>query len=256
MLKNKKLIIFDLDGTLTESKSPIAESTVILLKELITRSKVAVISGGSFAQFEKQFLPLFLKDESFQRYAGNLMLLPTSGSQRYEYDSTKKGWIKTDEEKMPEMVKNKAVALLRLIIDKSEDYDIPRNPTGDIIEDRSTQITFSALGQLAPIEKKKLWDPDHKKKEKIKAILESQIPEATIAIGGTTTLDILPKGFSKAVGIRRLSDKLAMSVENMIFVGDALFPGGNDFSVTETGMETVAVTGPKETESFIRKLLG
>jgi hypothetical protein len=251
MLPDKKIISFDLDGTLTVSKSVIAEDMANLIKELIKRKMVFVISGGRLEQFKKQFLPPFLKDDSIMPFIHNLILLPTSGSQRYEYNKIKKEWELTDKEPLNEEIKEKIKKILKEIID-SKSYDIPKNPQGEIVEDRDTQISFSALGQNAPIEEKKLWDPDQKKRQKIKAEIEPKLPGVTIIIGGTTTLDFLSKGFNKAVGLNRLLDKLNFNKSDMIFVGDGLFPGGNDYSVYEAGIDTIAVKGPNETALIIK----
>jgi hypothetical protein len=255
MLPSKKIIAFDLDGTLAVSKSPITYEMGDLIKQLAQQKIVVVISGGSFKQFQTQFLPPFHRDDSMMSFIQNLILLPTSGSQRYEYDQEKKEWELTDKEPLSESVKDKAKKLLQEIIDSGL-YDIPQNPIGAIIEDRDTQISFSALGQKAPIEEKKLWDPDQKKRQKIKAEIEPKIPEATIMIGGTTTLDILQKGFNKAVGLERLLNKLHFQKSDMIFLGDAVFPGGNDYSVFQAGIETIAVKGPEETGLIVKNWIG
>jgi hypothetical protein len=65
---------------------------------------------------------------------------------------------------------------------------------GEPIEDRGSQITFSALGQQAPLEEKKRWDPDFTKRKKIKAVLENLIPEFSVHLGGTTSVDVTKPG--------------------------------------------------------------
>ena len=73
---------------------------------------------------------------------------------------------------------------------------------GEVIEDRGSQITFSALGQQAPLEQKDKWDPDFTKRKKIKAILDTLIPEFSVRMGGATSIDITKPGIDKAYGIR------------------------------------------------------
>ena len=250
MLPENKIIAFDLDGTLAVSKSPMTFQMGDLLKQLSKQKMVVVISGGSFKQFQTQFLPPFLNNDSEVSF-DNLKLLPTSGSQRYEYDKEKKEWELTDKEPLDEDVKTRAKKLLQEVID-SDLYGIPPNPIGAIIEDRDTQITFTPNGQQAPIEIKRLWDPDRKKREKIKAMLAPQLPEVDLLINGSSSIDILNKGFNKAVGLERLLDNLSLQKSDMIFVGVALFPGGNDYSVLEAGIKTIAVKGPEETEEIIK----
>jgi hypothetical protein len=247
----KKIIAFDLDGTLAESKRPATEDIIHLVEELAKEKVVVVISGGKFEQFNTQFLPAFSKEELASFFTKNLILLPTSGSQRYEYDPEKMEWKLTDIEMFSEDIKEKAKEVLKKIINSGL-YDIPKDPIGEYVEDRITQLSISALGQEAPIEQKKLWDPDQKKRQKIKLVLEKELPETSIIIGGTTTIDILPKGFDKAKGLIRLLDKLGMTITDMIFVGDSIFPGGNDYSVFEAGIENIKVSGPDETQKVIK----
>lgn len=252
MLPSQKIIAFDLDGTLAPSKSPIQKEVASLLKELIKKTTVIVISGGILEQFEKQLLAEFFDKEFLNDFSQNLVLMPTSGSQRYEYNKETKIWVLTDKEPFPEEVRKKAIDLFQLVIESPE-YGIPSNPKGEIIEDRDTQITLSALGQKALLQDKVIWDPDRKKREKIKSFVEPKIPEATVRIGGITSVDILPKDFNKGVGITRFLNKINKTKEDVIFVGDALFPGGNDYSAVEAGFETISVTGPEETAEVIKK---
>lgn len=255
MLPDKKIIAFDVDGTLTKSKTLITERMANLIKELLKQKMVIAIAGGSFAQMQTQFLPPFLHDEAMIPFIHNFTLLPTSGSQRYEYDETKREWKLTDKEVLPEDVKEKAKKLLQEVIENPI-YEIPSNPIGNIIEDRDTQITFTPNGQQAPVELKLTFDPDRKKRERIKAFLEPQLSEVSILINGTSSIDILPKGFNKAVGLTRFLNKAGLQKSDVLFVGDGIFPGGNDYSVFEAGFETLAVKNPEETEVIIKKWIG
>ena len=124
-----------------------------------------------------------------------------------------------------------------------------------MIEDRGSQITFSALGQQAPLEEKKKWDPDFAKRTKIKAILDTLVPEFSVRMGGATSIDITKPGIDKAYGIRKLRDILGISINEMIFIGDALFPGGNDHPARETGVVCIQVRDPNETKRVCEGIL-
>lgn len=251
---SKKIVAFDLDGTLAESKQVLETGMAELLCDLAKEKKVVIISGGSFNQFKKQFLPYFspAKDGEDLIY-GNLILLPTSGSRRYQYDLSQNEWLMTDEEGMSPMAKEKTLSILKEFV-ASGQYGIGPVVEGDeVVEDRVTQISMSALGQNAPIDKKSTWDPDQKKRKEIIEILGPKLPEVEINIGGMTTLDFLPKGFNKAKGLIRLLNKLGMFIDDMVFIGDAIFPGGNDYSPYEAGIESIKVSGPKETREIIKK---
>lgn len=242
------MIAFDLDGTLAESKQQMEPGMSQALYSLAEDRKIVIISGGSFNQFEKQFLPSFtpMGNDSSLVYK-NLYLLPTSGSRRYQYNSERKEWELTDTVAMSNEIKQKVLVTLKTFLLDNK-YGMEPTIKGDeIIEDRITQITMSALGQHAPISLKKDWDPNQIKRKKIVKELKEMLPEVEINIGGTTSIDILPKGFNKAQGLIRLIDKLELNKEDMIFIGDAIFPGGNDYSPYEAGIECIKVIGPEET---------
>ena len=247
MLLNKKIVAFDLDGTLAESKQVITREMSDLLARLLIKTKVIVVSGGSFSQYQKQFLP-FLPEKGMNK--SNLILLPTCGSQSYEFNSDLNQWQKIEEVGFLPGVKKQVIKSLEEII-KSNQYDIPTKTWGEIIEDRGTQITFSALGQNAPILEKQKWDPDQIIRQRIKETLVTMISEVDISIGGMTSVDILPKGHNKAKGLERLLKRLDYQPDELVFVGDAIFPGGNDYSVFEAGIETIKVENVKQTAEII-----
>ncbi|MES3005909.1 MAG: alpha-glucan family phosphorylase [Patescibacteria group bacterium] len=246
----KKIIAFDLDGTLAESKQSLGLEMAELLAQLATRAKVVVISGGSFEQFKKQFLPFW------KGPVNDLVMLPVDGSQCYEYEAEIGEWQLVDEQLFREDLKRKTIVALKDLI-ASHRYDIPPEHQifGDYIEDRGSQITFSAYGQKAPIEVKEMWDSDQKKRLAIKAELEPLLPDIEIVIGGTTSIDFLSKGFNKATGLKRLLDRYELKVSDMLFVGDAVFPGGNDYSPSQVGIESVKIAGPQDTAEIIKKIL-
>jgi len=129
------------------------------------------------------------------------------------------------------------------------------NIWGEVIEDRGSQITFSALGQQAPLEEKSKWDPDFTKRKKIKAILDTLIPEFSVRMGGATSIDITKPGIDKAYGIRKLRDLLGISLKEMIYIGDALFVGGNDYPAEEAGVVSIPVQGPHETKRVTEAII-
>jgi phosphomannomutase len=243
----KKLIVFDLDGTLAGSKSPLDSEMSGLLHDLLLIVKVAVISGGDWPQFEKQLLYNLPHDERL----ANLSLLPTCGTKFYRYDSA--AWKKIYSEDLTAEERDKILSsLTKAIISADFKTDKLR---GEQIEDRGSQITFSALGQKAPLEEKNKWDPDFSKRKKIKAILDTLIPEFSVRIGGSTSIDITKPGIDKAYGIRKLRDLLGISLKEMIYIGDALYVGGNDYPVKEAGVDCISVKDPNETKRVILTII-
>jgi len=241
----KKLIVFDLDGTLAESKSPIDTEMAALLGALLGVVKVAVISGGSWAQFEEQLLSNLSQDEALK----NLFLLPTCGTQFFQY---KGDWEKLYAEDFTANEKEKIIASLKKAV-VSSGFKVEKI-WGEAIEDRGSQITFSALGQQAPIEEKKKWDPAFTKRKKIKEVLDDSISEFSVRLGGTTSIDVTKPGIDKAYGILKLRDILGIAIQEMIFIGDALFPGGNDYPAEEAGTVSIQVKDPHETKRVIEAI--
>ena len=131
----------------------------------------------------------------------------------------------------------------------------PAKVWGEQIEDRGSQITFSALGQEAPLQEKVKWDPDFTKRKKMKTILDGLIPEFSVRLGGSTSIDVTKPGIDKAYGIKKLRDVLAISIEEMIFIGDALFPGGNDYPAEQAGALSIRVRDPHETKRVIEAIV-
>jgi HAD superfamily hydrolase (TIGR01484 family) len=242
----KKLIVFDLDGTLAESKSSLDTEMASLLHDLLGIVKVAIISGGGWPQFEKQILSNFSADERLN----NLSLLPTCGTQFYQYKGT---WEKIYSEDFNQEEKTKIINELKNSLN-TVDFDI-NQIWGDEIEDRGSQITYSALGQQAPIEEKTKWDPDFAKRKKIQEILSLSIPEFSVHLGGTTSVDITKPGIDKAYGIKKLRDTLDIAIDDMIFIGDALFPGGNDYPAKETGVVSIRIRDPEESKHMIEVII-
>ncbi len=242
----KKLIVFDLDGTLAESKSSVDPEMSGLLHDLLGIVKVAVISGGDWPQFEKQVVSKLPHDERLRE----LSLLPTCGTKFYQYSGT---WKRLYEEDFTADEREKILSSLKEAIGLAG-FKIEKL-WGEQVEDRGSQITFSALGQHAPLEEKEKWDPNFAKRKKIKAILDESIPEFSVRIGGSTSIDITKPGIDKAYGIRKLRDLLHVSLQEMIYIGDALFVGGNDYPAEKAGVESIPVKGPDETKRVIQTII-
>jgi phosphomannomutase len=242
----KKLVVYDLDGTLAESKSSLDAEMSVLLHSLLGVAKVAVISGGGWPQFEKQLLSNLPHDESL----GNLSLLPTCGTKFYRYAGA---WNRIYSEDFTADEKEKIVSSLKKAVDESG-FKVER-VWGEEIEDRGSQITLSALGQQAPLEEKSKWDPDFTKRKKIKGVLDTLIPEFSVRLGGTTSIDVTKLGIDKAYGIRKLRDILGISLKEMVYIGDALFAGGNDYPAQEAGVVSIPVRGPDDTKLVTRTIV-
>ena len=242
----KQLVAFDLDGTLADSKQAIDQEMSGLLSRLLQVAIVAVISGGDWPQFEQQLVANLPRDIEF----ASLFLLPTSGTKLYRYDD---GWQRAYGELFSA---SERTHILRALEDAVTAAGLSSDRSwGAKIEDRGSQITFSGLGQQAPLDAKRLWDPDFAKRKRLQAALGPLLPGFAVHVGGSTSVDITREGVDKAYGMRKLAQVAGVPVANMIFVGDALYPGGNDYPVRSAGIDTIAVRDITETKRIIETIV-
>ena len=243
----KKLAAFDLDGTLAESKQPLKPDTADLLARLLQVADVAVISGGDWPQFEKQVVSRLPAYADLAR----LWIMPTTGTKLYRHGPD--GWAAVYNESFDDAERKHILAVLDDAV-KQEGLE-EKQVWGDKIEDRGSQITFSGLGQEAPLDAKEAWDPDRKKREKLQARMQAALPDLSINIGGSTSIDITRKGVDKGYGLRKLADHSKFTLDEMIFLGDAIFPGGNDYPAKQAGVDSVRVRDVAETTSVVEGII-
>ena len=129
------------------------------------------------------------------------------------------------------------------------------NPAGDIIEDRLSQITFSVLGQQATAEDKHAWDPDGSKKKTLRDAVAAKLPALEVRVGGTTSIDVTRANIDKAYGMRKLIDTLDISREEVLFFGDQLQEGGNDYPVKAMGIDSIQVDSWEDTARCLEAIL-
>ena len=243
----KSLIAFDLDGTLALSKQPLESDMAQALADLLTVAHVAVISGGDWPQFDKQVASRLPARADWSR----LWLMPTTGTKLYTHGAD--GWSAVYAELFDAAQKAKILAAFDAAL--AATGFVPEQTWGERIEDRGSQITFSALGQQAPIHAKESWDPDFAKRKLIQADLRQRLPGLSINMGGATSIDITREGVDKAYGLRKLRDASGIALDAMMFIGDAIFPGGNDYPAKQLGLDTVRVRDPQETLAVIAAII-
>ncbi|WP_294211639.1 HAD-IIB family hydrolase [uncultured Sphingomonas sp.] len=243
----KQLIAFDLDGTLAESKQPLQEPMGEALADLLGVAHVAVISGGDWPQFQKQVASRLPARADLSK----LWLMPTTGTKLYVHRDG--AWQTVYAELFDDATKAK---ILKAFDESLQATGfVPEKTWGERIEDRGSQITFSALGQEAPVAEKEHWDPKFEKRKVIQADLKQRLPGLSINMGGATSIDITQEGVDKAYGLKKLRNESGIPLDAMMFIGDAIFPGGNDYPAKELGLDTVRVRDPEETISVITAIV-
>lgn len=250
IIASKRIIAFDLDGTLTESKSDIDSEMSDLLCRLLANKIVAVMGGGNWDQFQNQFLRYL---QCGKNQFKNFLLLPTSGASLYKLQGG--NWKKIYQNKFSAKEKVKIFKAFEKAF-RDIKYVKPKKKYGKVIEDRESQITFSALGQKAPLVEKEKWNKANNDiRLRLKSALETYLPEFEVRIGGLTSIDITNRGIDKAYGIEQLLKIYHFYKNDIVYIGDALYEGGNDEAVFKAEVATIGVLGPRETKHLIRRLL-
>lgn len=253
----KKIIAFDLDGTLAPSKSEVPEHILKLIDRLLDKFQVCVISGGKFDQFDKQLLSR-LKTDKYK--LAKLHIMPTCGTQYYTFNQASTKWIKVYSEDFNNEQKKKIANALNKELDElgfRED-----KVYGEIIEDRGSQITLSVLGQdivdelgEKGIKLKEAWDPDNSKKELLREKVSKLIPEFEVKVGGLTSIDVTKPNIDKAYGMQKLMAICNVDKSDILFIGDRLQDGGNDYPVVALGIDGLEINNWQETAIAIEAIL-
>lgn len=244
-----RLVAFDLDDTLAPSKSALDPTMIDLLVKLLDVTEVCIISGGQFGQFQAQIIDQ-LPEISPERRT-RLHLMPTCGTQYYRSDA--QGWTQIYAENLSDDQKARALDAVEQV---ARDLGFWESDTwGPILEDRGSQITFSALGQAAPVAAKIAWDPTGEKKNTLREAVQARLPDLEVRSGGSTSVDITRQGIDKAYGMKRLAALTDIDLDDMLFVGDRLDESGNDYPVKVLGVECIAVEGWPDTAALLEDLI-
>ncbi|MGC4932677.1 HAD-IIB family hydrolase [Gordonia sp. DT30] len=246
--RDYSLVMFDLDDTLAPSKSPLDDAMVDVLRRLLQHSLVAIISGGRYEQFRTQVLDRIGGIDE----VANLHLMPTCGTQYVRYSDGR--WETVYAEDLTDDEKHRTLTTLET---GARELGLWETQTwGPILEDRGSQITYSALGQSAPVDAKKSWDPDGAKKEALRAYAAQRLPDLEVRSGGSTSVDVTRKGIDKAYGAGKLMEILDLGIDDILFFGDRLDEGGNDRPVQDLGITSVAVGDWRDTLGRLSVILG
>jgi len=244
--RTTKAVVFDLDGTLAPSKSALPPAMAAALEGLLRRLPVCIISGGGFEQFTTQVLDRLTAPEPL---LARLHLMPTCGTRYYARRDGAWALIYAHDLSAPDRARI-AAALQAAARAEGCWTDAA---WGEPIEDRGSQVTYSALGQSAPAAAKAAWDPDGARKRSLVARIAPLLPDLEVRAGGSTSIDVTGKGVDKAYGVRELLTVLGAIPDELLFVGDRLDEVGNDHPVLALGVTCIAVTGWEETLAVIER---
>lgn len=226
---------FDLDNTVTRSRTEISSLMRAALSDLVDSGyDVVIVSGAKVEQALKQ-------TQDFPCY-----YLGQNGNHAYDGSIKSDMWRNTLTEKEKTEIMEHILSIPRTWAVADED---------DLIQDRECQISYSLLGHNEELSKKEAFDPDFSKRKQLLAEHPLVSDTVEIKMGGTTCLDYVPKGKHKGYNVAMLLRHLEWKKEECLYIGDALFPGGNDEAVVGV-IDTKQVANPSETLEFLRSVLG
>lgn len=257
----KRILAFDIDQTLNIAKTPIPPEIATELVRCLNYFEICPISGQKFEQFLIQIVVPLTEVGATDSQLQHLHLFAAQGTQYYRYNSgaptDPASWQQVYNYPLsPEDV----VKITTVLEESARDlgyWEADQLAEGDeIIENRLSQVTFSALGQKAGTNVKYAWDPDMKKRAQIVAKCQEKLPDFLYEIGGTTSINVAAPGMNKQFGMTHLLEELGVEQSEVLYFGDMTQPGGNDYPVVQMGFDTITVRSHEDTLYALRGILG
>lgn len=253
----KKILAFDIDQTLNIAKTPIPPEIAELLVKLLNYFEICPISGQKYEQFLLQIVDKLKEVGVSEDQLTHLHLFAAQGTQYYNYDIAEHDWRQVYNYPLSDEDATKITSALQESAEELGYWEADQLAPGDeIIENRLSQITFSALGQTAGTEAKYAWDPDMKKRQAIVERCQTKAPGFLYEIGGTTSINVAAQGMNKEFGMTHLLEELQVEKSAVLYFGDMTQPGGNDYPVVQMGVDTITVRSHEDTAYALRGILG
>ena len=206
----KRIFMFDIDGTLTPARLPMTEEMVEMFKGFCERNRVILVTGSDMSKVVEQ-VPREIRDlvEGIYTCSGNVY---TVGDEI----------IYENEFEPPER-------LIELLKDWKKYSHYPVK-TGGHIEHRNGMLNYSTVGRNCTQKEREdyeAWDLENGERKILRQRILHMFPSLDVAIGGQISIDIYPKGLDKSQSYFKVKGE--NSDHAIIFCGDRLMPGGNDY---------------------------
>ena len=235
----KKLIAFDLDGTITQHKSPLTEQNKLVLDALAARYKLLMVGAGQCMRIFNQLLEYPID------------ILGNYGMQYGIYDQEAKELRIVRNDSVPcdrESVRERIEMLRREFgFNEYKGDSVQYHPSGC--------ITFPIIGTEAILEDKLNFDPDRSKRRKIYDRVANLFSEYVVFVGGTSSFDMAPKPFDKYYALDLYCRENGYRHDEVVFVGDDYGIGGNDESVYLSDIDFICVDNYEKLGEYVAHLL-
>lgn len=220
----KKLICFDLDGTLTQHRSPLEPENRAVLDKLATRYKLLMVGAGEAGRIWRQM----------GEYP--IDILGNYGMQEAHAANGTFTVVREESAPVDQAFFREQVEYLRQKYGYTE-YK------GESVEFYATgMVTFPLLGTKADIADKVVFDPTREKRRVLYPEVLEIFKDFTVYIGGSSSFDFSAKRFNKYDAILRYAEENGYRPEEILYVGDDFGDGGGDSHVRLGGLDYVEIT--------------
>lgn len=236
----KEIFIFDVDGTVADSYRPVQPKNAEIICNLLKSGKIIVFATGRARESLEEKVLALLPCGSL--YMSQIYMLPAGGAAMYSWEGGM--WQEAYTNRIDAKYEHKIIELYKKTV---EHVDPNIKGEGCFIENKDyLMLSCAAVGYGSTKAERLAWDPNHEKRMQIIGKINEEFPHLDVSIGGSATIDITKKGVNKADGLNRLFDILKLDKKDALFIGDGVFPGGNDYCILETGIDILKVESPKD----------
>ena len=256
-----KVVLFDMDGTLTPPRGVMSQAMLSALIELQKNNfRIGIVSGSDFDYIMQQCAII---QEINQFNYHKVDFFPCNGTKHYTLDLNCNKIINYEKNMIDEIgrpVYNQILFQLFKIQHNfyQSEYASTIPLTGNFIQYRGSMINFCPIGRNASLEGRELFvklDNKHKIRQNIfeSYFKNFNFTNITVKLGGETSFDIYPKGWDKSYVLKNfnISDKIW-------FVGDKCVGNGNDkeiYDIINRSSRAFQTMSPLDTQSIIQKIL-
>ena len=234
-----KLVAFDLDGTLTQHKTPLSEEHKKVLDELGKKYKLLMAGAGMCQRIFNQM----------NQYPIDIM--GNYGLQYAEYNP---------DTKDIEIKKNVVLPCDRESVDKRvtamrEKYGYTEYAGDNVEFHASGVVTFPILGTKAKQEDKLAFDLDRSKRRSIYDDVKEVFSDFIVFVGGSSSFDMAPAPYNKAYALAEYCKEHGIAHDEVVYVGDDYGLGGNDESVYLSDFNFLTIDDYRDFPEVVKVLL-
>ena len=238
-MKEKKIVAFDLDGTITQHRTELGDENKAVLEKLAEKYKLMIVGAGVCMRIWKQLknFPIDIIGCYGMQYG------------KYNYETKTLDILRSDKKECDRESVLQRVDVLR----KQFGYTEYAGDSVDFHE--SGAVTIALLGTKAKIEDKLAFDPTREKRRPIYPTGVEMFPDFNVFVGGSSSFDMTPAPFNKYYALDKFCKEEGYSHEDIVFIGDDYGLGGNDESVYKSDFDFITVDDYRELAKAVEVLL-